>query len=65
MADLAAGLGIALVLEGLLWALAPELARRMVRDMAELDPARLRPVAWGVVAAGGLVGGLVRGKVKT
>ena len=32
--DLLAGLGIALVLEGLLWALAPDAARRMIVEIA-------------------------------
>ncbi len=51
MLDLVAGLGIALVLEGLLWALAPDTARRMLVDLANLEPERLRPLAWGAVAA--------------
>jgi uncharacterized protein YjeT (DUF2065 family) len=61
MLDLVAGLGIALVLEGLLWALAPDTARRMVLELSGLDPERLRPVAWGAVAAGCFLVWLVRG----
>lgn len=61
MVDLAAGFGIALVLEGLLWALAPDTARRMVQDMASLDPRRLTSVAWGAVALGCMIVWLVRG----
>ena len=61
MLDLVAGLGIALVLEGLLWALAPEFARRIVSDLARLQPERLVPVAWAAVALGCLLVWLVRG----
>ncbi len=56
MTDLIAGLGIAIVLEGMLWALAPDFARRMVREMGELEPRYLKAAAWAMVALGlGLV----------
>ena len=56
MIDLVAGLGIALVLEGLLWALAPDAARRMVGQLAGVANNRLQALALVVVAAGvGLV----------
>lgn len=61
MTDLVAGLGIALVLEGLLWALLPETARRMVFEMANLPERQLRLVAWAVVAAGCVLVALTRG----
>lgn len=61
MSDLVAGLGIALVLEGLLWALTPDTARRMLLDMANLAESQLRLVAWGVVAAGCVLVWLARG----
>lgn len=52
MTDLIAGLGIAIVLEGMLWALAPDLARRIVREMAELKGQQLQAASWGLVAVG-------------
>jgi uncharacterized protein len=56
MTDLIAGLGIAIVLEGLLWALAPDFARRMVREMGELEAKHLQAAAWAMVCIGlGLV----------
>ncbi len=61
MTDLIAGLGIALVLEGLLWALAPGLAQRMIADLSRLAEGQLRAVAWGVVGAGCLLVWLTRG----
>ncbi|MEQ1653480.1 MAG: DUF2065 domain-containing protein [Hyphomicrobium sp.] len=61
MTDLAAGLGIALVLEGLLWALAPGAAKRMVAEMDTLGEGQLRAVAWGVVALGCVLVWLTRG----
>lgn len=61
MTDLVAGLGIALVLEGLLWALLPETARRMVFEMANLPERQVRLVAWAVVAAGCVLVALTRG----
>ena len=61
MTDLIAGLGIAIVLEGTLWALAPDLARRMVREMAELKGQRLQAAAWGLVAVGLVLVWLTRG----
>lgn len=61
MSDLLAGLGIALVLEGLLWALLPGVARRMVREMSAMDDAQLRGAAWLFVIGGCLLVWLVRG----
>lgn len=61
MNDLVAGLGIALVIEGLLWALAPQTGKRMMAEMAKLDDGQLSIVAWVVVAAGCLLVFAVRG----
>lgn len=61
MNDLVAGLGIALVLEGLLWALFPDLGRRIVREMASIEEAQLKGVAWAVVVVGCILVWLVRG----
>jgi uncharacterized protein len=61
MNDLLAGLGFVLVIEGLLWALAPGMARRMLVELAEVPTARLQAVALGVVAAGVFVVWLARG----
>ncbi|MCB1485560.1 MAG: DUF2065 domain-containing protein [Hyphomicrobiaceae bacterium] len=56
MNDLLAGLGLAIVLEGLLWAISPDLGRRIVRDMASLPERQLAMVAWTMVVLGmGLV----------
>lgn len=52
MNDLLAGLAVALVLEGLLWGLAPGTARRMIRDMASLPERQISLVAWVIVATG-------------
>jgi uncharacterized protein len=61
MTDLVAGFGVALVLEGLLWALAPGSAKRMIAEMATLPEGQLRAVAWIVMAAGCVLVGLTRG----
>jgi hypothetical protein len=61
MSDLLAGLGIALVAEGLLWALAPDLALRTLAIAAATPRAQLRAAAWGAVAAGVAIVWLVRG----
>jgi uncharacterized protein len=61
MNDILAGLGIALVLEGLLWALAPDSARRMIAELSNMADSQLRPVAWGIVAAGCVLVWLARG----
>lgn len=61
MTDLIAGLGIAIVLEGMLWALAPDLARRIVREMAELEGLQLQAASWSLVAVGLLLVWLTRG----
>jgi uncharacterized protein len=61
MNDLIAGLGIALVLEGLLWALAPETARRMISEMSSLAEGQLRTFAWIIVVAGCVLVWLARG----
>lgn len=61
MSDLLAGLGVALVLEGLLWALAPDLARRIVAQIAGLANSRIQMAAVVAVAFGVLLVWLVRG----
>ena len=61
MTDLIAGLGIAIVLEGTLWALAPDFARRMVREMSQLEGKQLQGAAWGMVVLGLFLVWLTRG----
>lgn len=61
MNDLIAGIGIALVIEGLLWGLAPDVGRRMVADMASLPERQIRGIAWVVVTVGCALVWLVRG----
>ena len=52
MNDLFAGLGLAIVLEGLLWAISPDLGRRIVSQMASLPDKQLATIAWAMVILG-------------
>ncbi len=61
MNDLLAGLGIALVLEGLLWAAAPQTARRAVEEIATFPTARIQLCAVAAVALGVFVVWVARG----
>ncbi|HVZ03205.1 DUF2065 domain-containing protein [Hyphomicrobium sp.] len=61
MSDLLAGLGIALVLEGLLWALAPDTARRVVTDIANRGNGPIQTFALIAVAMGVFFVWLARG----
>lgn len=61
MADLAVALALVLVLEGLLWALAPSLARRFLEVAAATPEEQLRNAGWMAVAAGAVIVWLVRG----
>jgi uncharacterized protein YjeT (DUF2065 family) len=61
MSDLLAGLGIALVLEGLLWAVAPNVARRVVTELAGLANGRIQAGALAAVAFGVFLVWLARG----
>ena len=61
MNDLLAGLGIALVLEGLFWALAPETARRVVTEIAGRSNGRIQAAALAAVAGGVFMVWLARG----
>lgn len=61
MNDLLAGLGVALVLEGLLWATAPQMARRAVEEIANFSTGRIQACAVGAVALGVFVVWVARG----
>jgi uncharacterized protein YjeT (DUF2065 family) len=61
MTDLLAGLGIALVLEGLLWALAPDAARRVVADIASRGNGPIQACALAAVGLGVFLVWLARG----
>jgi uncharacterized protein YjeT (DUF2065 family) len=61
MNDLLAGLGIALVIEGLFWALAPDAARRVVTDIASRNNGQVQAAALAAVAAGVFFVWLARG----
>ncbi len=52
MSELLAGIGIALVFEGMLWALAPDAARRMLAELSTVPNSRLQPLALVIVALG-------------
>ena len=56
MSDIAVAFGLVLVIEGLLWALAPDAARRMLEMAAETPQNTLQTFGWLAVATGvGLV----------
>jgi uncharacterized protein YjeT (DUF2065 family) len=61
MSDLAAAVGLVLVIEGLVWALAPGLAGRLLAAARETPEPRLRVAGATAVAFGVLVVWLVRG----
>jgi uncharacterized protein YjeT (DUF2065 family) len=61
MNDILAGLGVALVLEGLLWAAAPQFARRTVEEIANFSTGRIQVCAVAAVAVGVFVVWLARG----
>lgn len=61
MADLLAALGLVLVIEGLIYGLAPGLARRLAESVRETADDRLRLGGIAAVAIGVLVVWLARG----
>jgi hypothetical protein len=61
MRDLLVGLGLVLVIEGLIWAAYPGLAKRLLEIANETNEATLRMVGAATIAAGVLVVWLVRG----
>lgn len=61
MSDLAVALGLVLVIEGLLWALAPDFARKMLSTVAASPDRDLMVAGWLAVALGAFVVWLVRG----
>ncbi len=61
MNDLAVAFGLVLVLEGLLWALRPDLGRRLLAMAAETPERTLRQAGWTAVAAGAFIVWLLRG----
>ena len=61
MTDLAVALGLVLVIEGLLWAAAPDVAVRVLSAAAATPPQVLRAAGATAVALGVLVVWLVRG----
>ena len=61
MYDLLVAAGLVLVIEGLLWALAPGFGRRMLDAASKMPDSSLRIGGAGAVAAGVLVVWLMRG----
>jgi uncharacterized protein YjeT (DUF2065 family) len=61
MSDLIVGFGLVLVMEGMLWAFAPDMARRLLEIASETAPATLRMSGWIAMAVGLALVWLVRG----
>jgi uncharacterized protein YjeT (DUF2065 family) len=61
MTDLLAAGGLVLVIEGLLWAAAPQLGLRLLITAAQTPEATLRMMGTAAVAAGIIIVWLVRG----
>jgi uncharacterized protein len=61
MNDLLVGLGLVLVIEGLLWAVAPRLAIRILEGTAGTPEPALRVAGWTAVCLGVGVVWLIRG----
>lgn len=61
MDDLAVAIGLVLVIEGLLWALAPQFGRKLLEAASQTPEASLRLAGTLAIAAGVLVVWIVRG----
>jgi hypothetical protein len=61
MSDLVVGFGLVLVIEGLLWALVPNLATRLLEVAAATPHSALRIAGWGAVFLGLCLVWLIRG----
>ncbi|HKZ97544.1 MAG TPA: DUF2065 domain-containing protein [Hyphomicrobiaceae bacterium] len=61
MSDLAVGFGLVLVIEGLLWALAPHLARALLEAASATPERQLRVGGWIAVCLGATIVWLIRG----
>ena len=61
MNDLVVGIGLVLVIEGLLWALVPHLAMRLLATAAATPEGSLRLAGWTAVCLGLGIVWLVRG----
>ncbi len=61
MSDLIVALGLVLVIEGLLWALSPDLGRKLLAAAAATPEETLRRAGWVAVAIGAFAVWMVRG----
>jgi uncharacterized protein YjeT (DUF2065 family) len=61
MSDFLVAVGLVMVIEGLLWAAAPQLGMRLLATAAQTPEQRLRVVGAAAVAAGFVIVWLVRG----
>ena len=61
MHDLIVALGLVLVIEGLIWAVAPGTGRRLLEIASETPDRTLQTAGWAAVATGLLIVWLLRG----
>ncbi|MBU2582017.1 MAG: DUF2065 domain-containing protein [Alphaproteobacteria bacterium] len=61
MNDLIVALGLVLVIEGLVWAVAPDMGRRLLEIAAETPKNTLQMAGWTAVAVGVVIVWLLRG----
>jgi uncharacterized protein YjeT (DUF2065 family) len=61
MSDLLVAIGLVMVIEGLLWAVAPQVALRLLTAAQQMSDQALRAAGAGAVAAGVILVWLVRG----
>ena len=61
MSDLVVAFGLVLVIEGLLWALAPQTGRRLLEMLNEMAPSDVQRIGFAAVIAGVVLVWLARG----
>jgi uncharacterized protein YjeT (DUF2065 family) len=61
MSDLFVALGLVLVIEGLIWALSPDLGRRLLATAMATPEQTLSKAGWVAVAVGAYIVWMVRG----
>ena len=61
MTDLAVAFGLVLVIEGLMWALAPSSAHKMLELIAQTPPEQVKYAGTAAVAVGVVIVWLARG----